>query len=148
MSNKHTLYDKWVMDFRKILFCMGILAAGTIFNADQENAFAVAVVVQGISNVDGFWDYLELKRVCAPLKVLISILILLSILAGLFAFYTLVKSKDFFGNNVYSQYYIWGMLVAVGFPIIPLLVDMIMNIIQERKSRALLNVKGGEEVEF
>ena len=95
MNNKHTLYDKWVLDFRKILFCIGILATGTIFNADQENAFAVAVVVQGISNVDSFWGYLELKRVCAPLKVLISILILLSILAGLFAFYTIIKSKDF-----------------------------------------------------
>lgn len=161
MKKCYTLYDKWTIDFRKILFCMGILALGTLYNVEEPKAFAVAVIVQGISNVDNFWSYLESKHICVPLKILIAILIVLSTVAPILAFYTLVKSKNYFelGANSYAGYYIWGSIFAVAFPAIPLIVDAVMNIAQEASVKSLQSKKlknseklaspdGGEEDEL
>lgn len=161
MKKYYTLYEKWTVDFRKILFCIGVLALGTLYNIEEPKAFAVAVIVQGISNVDNFWSYLESKHICVPLKIMITILILFSTVAPIFAFYTLVKSKDYFdlGVNSYAGYYILGSIFAVAFPIIPLIVDIVMNIKQEslkkvmrlkreENSEKLAGLDGGEENEL
>ena len=52
MKHKQTLYDNWVIDFRKILFCIGVIMLGTLYNVKEPNALAIAVIVQGASNID------------------------------------------------------------------------------------------------
>lgn len=54
MEYKQTLYDNWIIDFRKILFCICVIMLGTLYNVNEPNALAIAVIVQGASNIDNF----------------------------------------------------------------------------------------------
>lgn len=91
MKRYQTICDKWTNDFRKIIFCAGIVLFGTVYNFNEPKAFAVAVMVQGASNIDSFWEYLESKQICTPLKILSFILIFLSTAAMFYSFFLFGK---------------------------------------------------------
>lgn len=153
MKKFQTIYDKWTIDFKKILFCMGVLYLGTIYNMEEPKAFAVAVIVQGVSNIGEFWDYLDSERICVPLKILSVIVILLSVFVVLFAFHCLTKSKDFYdlGNNSDAAKYMWGSLIAVASPLVPIVADAVINVVNKvisDKRGKLINRGGGEEDEL
>lgn len=130
MSERQTIFDNWITDFRKILFCITVLALGTLFNIEEPKALAVAVIVQGASNIDNFWDYLSDNQICKLLKALIAVLILLSVLATIFAIFSLANSKGYFDTNInnYASRNIVIVVLATAFPIIPLITDAYYNI--------------------
>ncbi len=149
MKNNQTLYDNWTIDFRKILFCMGILILGTLYNAEEPRALAIAVIVQGASNIDSLWDGLNDKRICIRLKIMSALVIFFSALAGVFAIITLVSSKEYFDmqNNNCAWIFVLLVLIAVASPIILLITDVVVNIkIEVQKQKESLN--GGEEDEL
>lgn len=149
LKMRQTIFDGWVNDFRKILFCIGVLALGTLFNIKEPNALAIAVIVQGAGNIDSYWDYLHDKAISSVLKIMIVILVLLSFLAAIFAIFNLANSKSYFDMNAnnHAGFYIYGVVIAVAFPIIPLLTDLVLNIRNEQVPPIIV-IDGGDEDEL
>ncbi len=142
---RKTMFKKWTIDFRKILFCIVILALGTIMNAAEPKALAIALIVQGAGNVDGFWDYLDDKRIYGFLRVMLGVLITLSVLAGVFAVISLASPQNYFtlGVGNHARLCIAGAVFCVAFPVIPLTVDTILNLKSE-ESVHVSDMAGGE----
>ncbi|MCM1049646.1 MAG: hypothetical protein NC433_14615 [Clostridiales bacterium] len=149
MKIQQTIFDDWVNDFRKIIFCIGVLALGTLFNIKEPNALAIAVIVQGAGNIDGYWDYLKNHRLSNVLKIMIVILVLLSCLAVIFAIFDLSNSNACFDLNANqcAWYYIYGVVIAVAFPVVLLLTDLVLNLKNEKVS-SIIVIDGGSEDEL
>lgn len=143
MRNQENIYDDWIMDFRKILVCIIIIVLGILINVEEPKAFAVAIVVQGISNVDNFWEYLKTK-ITTPLKILNAITILFSVIAVTFSIMVLADKINIYDltQHSYALYYMILFAVLAAFPIVLLLVDLIMNLKNEKTT-----VHGGVENE-
>lgn len=146
---RKTLFQDWVTDFRKILFCIGVLALGTLFNAEEPKALAIAVIVQGISNIDSFWDFLKEHKIYLALKIMTAILILLSTLGAVLGIYSLWSPKELFNpeENEKASIFICLVILFVAFPIIVLISDIVFNAKKEM-SGSIGNMDGGEEVEI
>ncbi len=143
MRNRKNIYDDWTIDFKKILVCITIIVLGILINIEEPKAFAVAIVVQGISNVDNFWEYLKAK-IETPLKILSAITILLSVIAVTVSITVLADKSNLYdlSKNSYAIYYMIGFAVSAAFPIILLLTDLILNLKKEK-----IAVHGGVENE-
>lgn len=149
MMMRQTIFNDWITDFRKILFCIGILALGTLFNAEEPKALAIAIIVQGAGNIDNFWDYLKDDNILNYLKAMILMLILFSALAVTFAIFTLGNSKGYFdmAGNTHAWIFILVELFAIAFPIIPLITDAIINA-KNKKTKLPAGTDGGEDDEL
>lgn len=143
------MYNDWITDFRKILFCIAVLSLGTIYNVEEPKALAIAVIVQGASNIDNFWDYLRDTKIYISLKVLILLLILFSMAASIFAIFSLASTKGYFDININNRAY-WNIgivLLATAFPVIPLITDGIFNV-RKNINNSLSDMNEGEEYEL
>lgn len=134
MKDRETLYDGWITDFRKILFCIAVIGLGTLYNVREPSALAIAVVVQGASNVDSFWDFLSNKKIYTCLRVLSVIVILLSVIVAVFAIWSLGGEENFFdtANNQYAGIWVVLVIVGVAFVLFPLITDIVLNMKKEQ----------------
>lgn len=132
MRNKKNIYDDWTIDFKKILVCIIIIVLGIFYNIEEPKALAVAIVVQGISNVDNFWEYLKAK-IELPLKILSVVTIILSFVAVTASIMVLADKSNLYdlGKNSHAVYYITGFTIAAAFPVILLLTDLFINLKKE-----------------
>lgn len=124
MKGRSTLYADSLIDYRKMLMCIGVLAL-TVFPVFQEpSALSATILVQGVSNIDNFWDFLKDRKICKPLRNTVKVLIFLSVVAIIIALLN-------FMNGLFAGAY--GMLIkiialaAVGFPLVVLFMDSHMN---------------------
>lgn len=130
MKSRCTLYEDSLLGFRKMLMCFGVVALSIIPVIQEPEALSVAIFIQGVSNIDNFWDFLKDQGICRPLKIIVKILIFLSVVAIIIALLNLM-------NGIFAQSY--GdivkviALVAVGFPIVVLLADSHMSAKGEEK---------------
>ncbi len=143
-----TLFSDWITDFRKILVTITILALGTLYNIQEPNALAIAVIIQGISNIESYWDCLKDKKIDIALKIMLVIVIVLSLLAVIVAIFDLAGSKQYFSfkYNKSAGIYIAFTVVAVASPIIFLVTDWCLNI--KKNKPVSENVDGGDEDEL
>jgi hypothetical protein len=148
MKNKKNIYDNWTIDFREILVCICIIILGIIINVNEPKAFAVAIVVQGTSNVDDFWVYLDAK-IETPLKILSAIIVLLSTIAIAVSIMVLGGESNLYdlSQNSYAVYYMLGSAVSAAFPIVLLLTDLIINLKKINLNKEKIIVHGGVENE-
>lgn len=124
MKDRCTLYGDSVLGFRKMLMCLMVVILSVFPVFQEPNALSVAIFVQGVSNIDNFWDFLKERDICKPLRSAIKVLIFLSVLAIIIALLN-------FMENIFSASY-GGIikviaLVAVGFPIVVLWADSHMS---------------------
>lgn len=143
-----TLFADWITDFRKILATIAILALGFYYNINEPNALAIAVIVQGISNIDSYWDYLRDEKIDIALKIMLVIAIFFSFLAVLVAIFDFAGSKQYFSfdHNNSAGVYILCVGVAIAFPIILLVTDGYFNI--KKNKPVSENIDGGDEDEL
>lgn len=143
-----TLFTDWNTDFRKILVTIAILALGFLYNSNEPNALAIAVIVQGISNIDSYWDFLHDKKIDIVLKIMLVIMIFLSVLAVLAAIFDLAGSKQYFSfeHNKSAGFYIFFAGLAIACPIILLGTDWYYNIKKDKPASG--NIDGGDEDEL
>ena len=144
MVNCKTLCDSWVDDFKKILFCMITITLGTLYNVKVPEALSVALVVQGISNVDIFWDYLKNKKFRWRLRIASAAIIFVSSVFALLAFISLVGHKEWFDidGGVGPLLLVAVAVIAVASPMILFSADMVINISSE-----INDMKGGDDDE-
>lgn len=145
MKHKQTLYDNWVIDFRKILFCIAVITLGTLYNVKEPNALAIAVIVQGASNIDNFWDCLADEKIYTILRIMSTIFILFSAIAAIFAIYSLGSGMGYFDtvSNPKAWIYIALVVFAVAGSIFPLITDTFLNIQKEKVTS--INKMNGED---
>lgn len=149
MKTHHTIFDDWVTDFRKILFCIAILILGILYNVKEPKALVIAVIVQGVGNIDGFWDYLRMKELDNFLKAMVALLIFFSAMASIVGIFTLGDARSYFDLKVngHAGIYILLEVCGVAFPIVLLLTDGILNIMKER-TVITGQIDGGDEHEL
>ena len=130
MGKRQTLYTNWQTDLRKMLFCIAILTLGTLYNIEEPRALAIAIIVQGASNVDCYWDFLCNEKICTPLKIMSAVVVLVSAIAVIFAVYTLGNPIPYFDMTKNNQacVNILAVVAAVVSPIVLLITDLLMNI--------------------
>lgn len=147
MKNSDTLYDSWQIDLRKIMFCVAAIVLGTIYNVSTPIALSVALIVQGMSNIDGIWECLSNKKLSILLKVMSIVAVMLSFLAALLAVYSLISSNVYFDllRNEYAGWNITLALIAVAFPMVIYLVDFGKNMKIEIISQSQDNIERGDE---
>ena len=133
MRNQKNIYDDWIMDFRKILVCIIIIVLGILINVEEPKAFAVAIVVQGISNVDNFWEYLK-TNIATPLKVLSTLTILFSVIAATASIMVLADKSNIYDliQNSYAVCFMTLFAIFAALPIVLLLTDLIINLKNEK----------------
>lgn len=131
MKGRYTLYADSLLDFRKMLMCIGVLAL-SIFPVFQESsALSAAILVQGVSNIDSFWDFLKDRKINRSLRNAIKVLIFLSVVAIIIA---LLNFMNGFFAGVHGTLIKIIALVAVGFPLVVLYADSYMNEKVEEKA--------------
>ena len=147
MKNRDTLYDTWQIDFRRILFCVAAMVLGTLYNVSTPEALSVALIVQGMSNIDGIWDCLSNKKLSTLLKAMSMVAVILSFLATLFAVYSLISSNIYFDLlvNKYAGWNIALALFAVAFPLVLYSVDFCKNFKKEIERQNQDDAEGGDE---
>lgn len=149
MKNNQTLYDDWMVDFRKILICLGIILLSAIPSLGESKALSIAILVQGASNIDSYWDFLKEKRICKPLKNMLIWLVILSFAAGIIALLNLGSAQSYFEIEKFGYLIKALTLVAVSFPIVLLVTDSKLNQLNEEDENLTeYNQDGGEEDEF
>lgn len=75
MKDRCTLYGDSVLGFRKMLMCLMVVLLSVFPVFQEPNALSVAIFVQGVSNIDNFWDFLKERDICKPLRSAIKVLI-------------------------------------------------------------------------
>lgn len=154
MNNKKTLYDDWITDLRKILICFAIILLSAIPALEESKALSIAILAQGVSNIDGYWDFLKEREICKPLKIMLVGVVILSCAASIIAILSLSNEKSYFEISKYHVGYIMKAitLLAVSFPTILLITDGILNAkIEEdeiEKKSEENKLEGGEEDEL
>lgn len=149
MKNNQTLYDDWMVDFRKILICFGIILLSAIPSLVESKALAIAILVQSASNIDSYWDFLKEKRICKPLKKMLIWLVVLSFAAGVVALLSLGSSQSYFEIEKFGCLIKALTLLAVSFPIVLLVTDSkIKQPNEEDENLTEYNQDGGDEDEL
>lgn len=147
MKNSDTLYDTWQIDLRRIMFCVAAIVLGIIYNVSTPIALSVALIVQGMSNIDGIWDCLSNKELSASLKYMSIVTVLLSFFAVVFAVYSLSSSNIYFDllTNKCAGWNIALAAIAVAFPLVLYSVDLGKNMKNEIRSQNWDNAERGDE---
>lgn len=149
MKNNQTLYDDWMIDFRKILICFGIILLSAIPSLGESKALAIAILVQSASNIDSYWDFLKEKRICKPLKKMLIWLVVLSFAAGVVALLSLGSGQSYFEIEDFGCLIKILTLLAVSFPIVLLVTDGKLNQPNEEDENLTeYNQNGGEDDEL
>ena len=149
MNNNQTLYDDWVVDFRKILICFGIILLSAIPSLGESKAFAIAILVQSASNIDSYWDFLKEQRICRPLKRMLIWLVVLSFVAGVTSLLSLGSVQSYFEIEKFGYLIKALILLAVSFPIVLLVTDSRINQLSEEDEYLTdYDQDGGEEDEL
>lgn len=149
MKKNQTLYDDWTVDFRRILICSGIIALSAFPNINESKALAVAILIQGASNIDSYWDFLREKGLCESLKNMLICLITLSSVSFLIALLSLINDQNYFEIKKFGGIIQWGTLVAVCFPVFLLFTDLCINRRNEEGENSIkYNQNGGEDDEL
>ncbi len=149
MKNNQALYDDWIVDFRKILICSGIILLSAIPSLGESKALAIAILIQSASNIDSYWDFLKEERICKPLKNMLIWLVVLSFAAGVTALLSLGSTKSYFEIEKFGCLIKIFTLLAVSFPIVLLVTDSKINQPNEEDENLTeYNLDGGEEDEL
>ncbi len=149
MKNNQTLYDDWMIDFRKILICSGVILLSAIPSLGESKALAVAILIQSASNIDSYWDFLKEQRICKPLKKMLIWLVILSFAAGVVALLSLGSTQSYFEIETFGCWIKVFILLAVSFPIVLLVTDSKINFLnEENKDLTDHDQNGGEEDEL
>lgn len=150
MNSNQVLYEDWIVDFRKILICCGIILLSAVPSLGESKALSIAILVQSAGNIDSYWDFLKEERICMPLKRMLVCVITLSFLAGIIVLLSLGGTQNYFEIQ---NHHIGGMvkvltLLAVSFPVVLLIADIKVKRLGEDYVGSKGNSQaGGEESE-
>ena len=150
MTEKKTLFDSSSTDFRKILFCLSVVVLSIFPVLGEPRAFAVAILIQGACNVDGYWDFLGNGAICDPLKRRLYVLISISVLAGVLGLLSLVAGYGYFDTSNCCGCLVAGLaLLAVSYPAVLLYTDWKLNAAKEKdRNNSASRQTGSEEDEL
>lgn len=127
MKSRNTLYSSSSTDFRKGLVCIIILVLSVFTNFQTSSAFSFAIFLQAVCNGDSFWDFIDDKQICKPLRTMIKVLIGVSVLGILLALLNLMAPTNFFDNPNLGVYLKALALITVAFPLVVLRKDYKLN---------------------
>lgn len=127
MKLRSTLYSDSSTDLRKGLVYVVILVLSLFTNFQTSSAFSFAILLQGLSNIDNFWDFVNDRYICKPLRRMVRFLIVVSVLGILLASLNLMKPAIVFENPDYGICIKIIALITVAFPLAILTVDYILN---------------------
>lgn len=146
MIENKTLYDSSLTDFRKIIFCLPVVALSVIPVLGEPKALAVAILIQGACNVDGYWDFLKDGNIHRPLRNMLYVLISISVVAAVLGLLSLVAGYGYFDTSkVFGCIVTSFALLAVSFPAILLYTDLKLNAVKEKDRMSRANRKTESE---
>ncbi len=127
MKARNTIYTSSSKDFRKGLVCITVLVLSVSTNFQTSSAFSFAIFLQAVCNGDSFWDFVDDKQICKPLRTMIRVLIAASVLGILLALLNLMAPTHFFDNPKFGVYIKIFALITVAFPLVVLGKDYKLN---------------------
>lgn len=146
MIKYKTLFDCGLTDFRKLLFCLPVIIISAFPVLGEPKALATAVLIQGVSNIDGYWDFLKDGDIHRPLKKMLYFLVFASAAAGVLGVLSLVAGYSYFDTSGTAGRIVTALAVlAVSFPIVLLLTDWKINVDNEEYKKSLKNRQIGSE---
>lgn len=148
MKNNQTLYDDWMVDFRKMLICGSIILLSAIPSLGESKMLAIAILVQSVSNIDSYWDFLKEDRISKLLRKMLMWLVVLSSAAGLVSLLSLGDVQSYFEIDNFGHIIKGLALLAVSFPVILLFTDCRFNLHKKDEILAECNEDGGEDDEL
>lgn len=135
MKIRDTLYEKSSIDFRKVLVYIVIIFLNVFAAFQSSSAFSFVILMQGVCNIDGFWDFIDNERICRPLTKMIKLLIALSALGILLALLNLMLGEVLFDNPLCGYILRILALFTISFPIVILYKDYKKNVRIEEQRR-------------
>lgn len=144
---KETLCANTLIDFRKIIVYILVIGVSGFSSYGDSTSLSFAVIVQGICNIDCFWDFLEDKDICRKLKGGLKFSIMLSVFGILIALFNMIRTEIIFGSPIYGIAAKIVAFVFVAFPIVIFISDHGKNNkLEQKKEQGEVN--GGEEDEL
>lgn len=147
MVTYKTLFDSGLTDFKKILFCLPVIVISAVPVLGEPKALAVAILIQGVSNIDGYWDFLKEDGIYSPLKKMLYFLVFISVVAGVLGILSLVGGYRYFDTSYKTGCIVTAFaLLAVSFPVILLATDWKLNAInQENRTHPPRQTEGEDD---
>ena len=146
MIKYKTLFDCGLTDFRKLLICLPVIIMSAVPVLGEPKALAAAILIQGVSNIDGYWDFLKDTDIYRPLRNMLYLLVSLSAAAAVLGLLSLVIGHSYFDTSGITGCIVTALtLLAVSFPAVLLVTDWKLNDSNEEYGKSLKNRQTGSE---